>query len=107
MNGLREEWGEQLLVLQVNVNHKENRSLVEEFEGQFSPTFILFDASGQETWRAIGSIDPVEARRQADALLDQISENRPKASEQLANKFGILSWSTGNLSEFRIEELAL
>ena len=72
MNGLQEEWGEQVHLLQVNVNHKESRSLVEEFEGQFTPTFILFDAAGQEAWRAIGSIDPAEARRQADALLKQI-----------------------------------
>jgi thioredoxin-related protein len=70
VNGLQEEWGEQVLVLQVNVNHKESRSLVEQFEGQFTPTFVLFDAAGQEVWRATGSIDPAEARRQASALLN-------------------------------------
>ena len=76
MNGLQEEWGEQVLVLQVNVNHKESRSLVEEFGGQFTPTFVLFDAAGQEVWRATGRLDPVEARLQASALVKQISEVR-------------------------------
>jgi thioredoxin-related protein len=76
VNGLQEEWGEQVRVLQVNVNHKESRSLVEEFGGQFTPTFVLFDAAGQEVWRATGRLDPAEARLQADALLRQISEVR-------------------------------
>ena len=68
MNGLQDEWGEEVLVLQVNVNLQESRSLVEEFEGQFTPTFVLFDTAGQEVWRSIGSIDPAEARQQANAL---------------------------------------
>jgi thiol-disulfide isomerase/thioredoxin len=74
VNGLQEEWGEQVLVLQVNVNHKESRSLVEEFGGQLTPTFVLFDVAGQEVWRATGRLDPAEARLQADALINQISE---------------------------------
>ena len=73
MNGLREEWGEQLLILQVNTNLNKNRTLVEEFEGQFTPTFILFDEAGQEVWLHTGPLNPAEARRQANDLFKRIS----------------------------------
>ncbi len=74
MNGLRDEWGEQLLILQVNSNLKKNRSLVEEFEGQLTPTFILFDEAGQEVWRHTGPLNPAEVRRQANAMFKHNSE---------------------------------
>jgi hypothetical protein len=93
VNGLQEEWGDQVLVLQVNVNHKESRSLVEQFEGQFTPTFILFDAAGQEVWRVTGGIDPAEARGQADSLLSQISE--------------LASWFAGKLPKCKTPRCAI
>jgi thioredoxin-related protein len=91
VNGLQEEWGEQVLILQVNVNHKESRSLVEEFGGQFTPTFVLFDATGQEVWRATGRLDPSEARLQAGALVNKISEARWWANP-LMNQFSEAHW---------------
>ena len=31
---------------------------------RFTPTFVLYDESGQEIWRASGSLDAAEVRRQ-------------------------------------------
>ena len=69
MNGLQEEWGQSVRVVQVDVNRRQSQSLVEDYGGQFTPTIILFDQSGEEHWRTVGSIDPDEARRQVTDLL--------------------------------------
>lgn len=68
MNGLQEEWSDQVLVLQVNVNLKESRPLVEEYNGSFTPTFVLFNKDGEEIMRSTGSIDAVETRQMVSAL---------------------------------------
>lgn len=73
MNGLQAEWGDRVPVVQVNVLKKENQPLVEAFGGQFTPTFVLVDQNGQEAWRMVGRIDPAEAQRQAEQLLNEIS----------------------------------
>lgn len=71
MDGLQEEWQQSVKVIQVDVNRGQSQDLVERYSGQFTPTFILLDASGNENWRAVGSIDPDEVRRQvADLLTD-------------------------------------
>jgi len=62
VNGLKEEWAGSVQVLQVNIHDRENRALTERLNAQFTPTFVLFDASGQEVWRSVGQIDADEAR---------------------------------------------
>jgi hypothetical protein len=69
VNGLQEEWQQSVRVIQVDVNRSQSQSLVEGYGGQFTPTFILFDTSGEEYWRSVGNIDPNEARRQIAELL--------------------------------------
>ena len=68
MNGLKQEWGEEVLVLQVNIQDQESKSLIERLEAQFTPTFILFDSDGQERWRAVGQLDAEEVKAQVEAL---------------------------------------
>lgn len=68
VNGLRSEWGDDVQVLQINVHRKENRSLIERIGFRFTPTFILYDAGGQEIWRASGGLNGAEVRRQLAAL---------------------------------------
>ena len=69
MNGLREEWQDQVLVLQVDVNRKESKFFVEQYEGHFTPTFILFDAGGEAIWRSTGTLNAGEVRQLGGALL--------------------------------------
>ena len=68
MNGLREEWQGRVVILQVDVNRKENRPLVEEYSGQFTPTFVLNDSQGDEVWRSTGSLNASVVRQQVDTL---------------------------------------
>jgi len=68
VNGLREEWRDQVVILQVDVNRGENRPLIEEYSGQFTPTFVLFDSLGKEVWRGSGSINALEVRQQVATL---------------------------------------
>jgi thioredoxin-related protein len=70
VDGLRQAWQDQVLVIQVDVNRRENRPLIEEHSGQFTPTFILFDAAGEEIWRRTGSINDDVVHQQAETLLN-------------------------------------
>jgi len=68
VNGLREEWQDRVVILQVDVNQRENRPLIEEHSGQFTPTFVLFDSLGKEVWRASGTINAGEVRQLVTTL---------------------------------------
>ena len=62
MNGIKNEFPEQLLVISVDVQSSVGNELTREY-GKFTPTFIFFDANGDEMWRAVGSIDPEKVRQ--------------------------------------------
>ncbi|UCG24436.1 MAG: thioredoxin family protein [Chloroflexota bacterium] len=68
MNGLKEDWAGSIQVLQVNVHDRENRALIERLDAQFTPTFLLFDAFGQEVWRSVGQIDADEVKGRVETL---------------------------------------
>ncbi len=68
VNGLKEEWADDVLVLQLNIHQKANEQLVRQLNAQFTPTFVLLDESGDEVWRHVGVIDATEARRQVDII---------------------------------------
>lgn len=65
MNGLIEEYPEELEVINVDVQSALGRELVREY-GAFTPTFVLFDKNGQELWRAVGVLEPEKVRNQLD-----------------------------------------
>ena len=69
VNGLKEEWAGSVQVVQVNINDRESRALTERLDAQFTPTFILFDAAGQEVWRTVGQIDADQVKKRAETLL--------------------------------------
>jgi thiol-disulfide isomerase/thioredoxin len=48
----------ELDVIQVNILAADSASLKDRFQVQFTPTFILLDAQGEEAWRSIGTVDP-------------------------------------------------
>jgi thioredoxin-related protein len=68
VNGLKEEWAGSVQVLQVNIHDRENRALTERLHAQFTPTFVLFDATGQEVWRSVGQIDADEVKGKVEDL---------------------------------------
>jgi len=63
VNGLKTELAGSLEVVTVNMYTDTGRTLSAEYSAFGTPTFIFFDADGEEQWRQIGSID--SARVQA------------------------------------------
>jgi thioredoxin-related protein len=61
---LAAEWGDDVVVLRVNVQEPAAQPLLAELNFRFTPTFILFDGDGREIWRTNGVIDPDEVNEQ-------------------------------------------
>ncbi len=70
VNGLEKEWAGSVQVVQVNIQDRSNQELIERLDARFTPTFVLFDAGGEEVWRSVGAIQADEARAQVEALAD-------------------------------------
>ncbi|MBT3389607.1 MAG: thioredoxin family protein [Chloroflexi bacterium] len=62
MDGLEVEFPTQLKVVRVDVQSAFGRELAREY-GTFTPTFVLFDAQGEELWRVVGSLDAEKVRQ--------------------------------------------
>lgn len=54
---IEQTWANQLTVLRVNYPSAEARQLAERYRLRMVPSFILFDATGREHWRATGQVD--------------------------------------------------
>lgn len=63
VDGIEQEHGEALQVVRLNIQETVAQVVAEHFDYQFTPTFILFDSSGKELFRSVGSIDPVQVRQ--------------------------------------------
>lgn len=55
---LEKELGDQIHIIRVNIQDEIGRDLIRVYGFQFTPTFIYFDADGNELWRLVGSFDP-------------------------------------------------
>lgn len=62
MDGLEEEFADQLLVIRVDVQSKGGKEVARLY-GSFTPTFVFFDPQGEEVWREIGSIEADQVRQ--------------------------------------------
>ena len=62
MDGLEKELGSKLRIVRVNVQDQVGRELAPVYHFEYTPTFIFFDARGQEVWRSIGEIDAARVR---------------------------------------------
>ena len=62
MNGLKEQFPEELRVISVDVQSELGRELVREY-GNFTPTFIFYDAQGKELWRSVGTLAADKVRQ--------------------------------------------
>ena len=62
VNGLKEQYPEELRVINVDVQSALGRELIREY-GSFTPTFIFYDAQGNELWRSVGVLDADKVRQ--------------------------------------------
>jgi hypothetical protein len=66
VDGLAAEWGDNVIVLRLNVQDPAAQPLLAELNFRFTPTFILFDGDGREIWRTNGIINPDEVNEQLE-----------------------------------------
>jgi thioredoxin-related protein len=64
---LEDEMQDRLDVIRLNMQDRAGRELGARFGFIATPTFILFDADGQEIWRAVGTLDPNQVRQRLEA----------------------------------------
>ena len=68
VDGLEGEWGDAVQVVRLNIHNAEAADLLQQLDFRFTPTFILFDETGREVWRSVGSLPPDEVNQQLSAL---------------------------------------
>ena len=64
VDGLEQELEGQLVFIRLNIQETVGRELAPVYGFQATPTFIFFDAQGNELWRQVGDLD-VERVRQS------------------------------------------
>jgi thioredoxin-related protein len=57
VDGLEKEYKDRLVVIRLNIQEQVGRELAPIYGFQYTPTFIFFDAQGNELWREIGSLN--------------------------------------------------
>jgi len=62
VDGLERELDNQVLFIRLNVQEEVGRELAPVYKFQYTPTFIYFDAQGNEVWRQVGSLDASRVR---------------------------------------------
>ena len=62
MDELENENIDRLIIIRLNVQEEVGRELAPVFEFSFTPTFIFFDAEGEELWREMGGLDTQRVR---------------------------------------------
>ena len=67
MDGLEDEFEDQLIVIRVDIQTETGGQLTGEFGSRVTPTFIFFDEAGAEMWRSFGSIDADRVRSELGA----------------------------------------
>jgi thioredoxin-related protein len=54
--------GKRIHFIRLNIQETVGRELAPAYGFEFTPTFIFFDAQGNELWRTVGSFDPQQVR---------------------------------------------
>ena len=65
MDGLELELEGQVVFIRLNIQETVGRELAPVYGFEFTPTFIFFDAQGNELWRSVGDLDPEQVRQSA------------------------------------------
>lgn len=62
MDELELEVGKEVHIIRLNIQETVGMELAPVYEFEFTPTFIYFDAQGNELWRMVGDFDPQRVR---------------------------------------------
>jgi hypothetical protein len=68
VDGLEEELNSQIgsgipiHIIRLNIQETVGMELAPVYNFEFTPTFIFFDAQGNEVWRQVGEFDPQRVR---------------------------------------------
>ena len=62
VDGLEQELAGKLLFIRLNIQENVGRELAPVYGFEYTPTFIFFDAQGDELWREVGSLDVERVR---------------------------------------------
>lgn len=57
VDGLEKETKDRLVLIRLNIQDPVGKQLAAEYNFEFTPTFIYFDAKGNELYRMVGSLD--------------------------------------------------
>jgi thioredoxin-related protein len=55
-------------VVRLNIHDDDAAVLLQQLDFRFTPTFILFDESGNEVWRTVGVLSPDEVSKPAEGV---------------------------------------
>ncbi len=59
---LEQEVGDEVHIIRLNIQEVVGMELAPVYGFEFTPTFIYFDAQGNELWRMVGEFDPQRVR---------------------------------------------
>jgi thioredoxin-related protein len=59
---LENELGDEITFIRLNIQEEVGRELAPVYGFEFTPTFIYFDANGEELWREVGGLDTQRVR---------------------------------------------
>ena len=62
VDGIETEFAEQLTVIRLDIQSPVGRELAPVYDFAYTPTFIFFNAQGNELWRSVGSLDVEQVR---------------------------------------------
>jgi len=62
VDALEVELGDRITVIRLNIQEEVGRELAPVYGFEFTPTFIFFDAGGNELWREVGGLDTRRVR---------------------------------------------
>jgi len=68
VDGIEEQNRGELSVIRLNVQSNSTRPLLAQYDFQFTPTFVLLDADGEEVLRSVGAIDPQQVQDVLESL---------------------------------------
>jgi hypothetical protein len=63
VDGIEREHEGRLEIIRINVLEPGYQPLLDAYNFQVTPTFVFFDPGGEERWRSVGAIDPLEVDR--------------------------------------------
>ncbi|GER79812.1 MAG: thioredoxin family protein [Anaerolineales bacterium] len=63
VDGLEKELAGKLILIRLNIQESVGRELAPVYGFQYTPTFIYFDAQGNELWRQVGGLDVERVRK--------------------------------------------